>query len=202
MHLADGVLNTPAVVATSVAAGALVVNAIRQVDNEEIPKVSIMTAAFFVFALMSFPAGPSSVHPLLGGLIGIILGWKSPLAIFIGLLLQAAIFQHGGFTTLGMNTLMVAIPAIIAHLYFKSAMKHKKKITTSAGISAGLSVVLTVLILVTVLSLTSDNYKEVIGILALGHIPLAIAEGILTAIVVNFLNKSRPEILSQYSMNN
>ena len=200
MHLADGVLNTPAVVATSAAAGALVINAVRQVDNDDIPKLSIMTATFFVFALMSFPAGPSSVHPLLGGLIGIILGWQAPIAIFIGLILQAAIFQHGGFTTLGINTLMVSIPAIIAHLFFKASMKKDKNIGLSAGLAAALSVVCTVLILVTVLAFTSEHYKEVVGILVLGHIPLAIAEGILTAIVVKFLKKSKPEVLSSYNL--
>lgn len=201
MHLADGVLNTPGVVATSAVAGALVVNAVRQVDNEDIPKISLMTATFFVFALMSFPVGPSSVHPLLGGLIGIILGFKAPIAITIGLVLQAAIFQHGGFTTLGINTMMVSIPAIVAHLYFKSAMKNNRNLTASAAIAAVISVALTVCILLSVLAITSPHFKEVGLILAAGHLPLAIAEAIITAIVVNFLKKSRPEMLSQYNIN-
>ncbi len=201
MHLADGVLNTPAVVATSAVAGALVVNAVRQVDNEDIPKISLMTATFFVFALMSFPVGPSSVHPLLGGLIGIILGWQAPIAITIGLILQAAIFQHGGFTTLGINTIMVSVPAIVAHLFFKSAVRRKTNLTLASVLAAALSVVLTVCILLLVLSITSPYFKEVGLILAAGHIPLAIAEGVITAIVVNFLSKSRPEMLSQYGIN-
>lgn len=199
MHLADGVLNTPAVVATSVAAGALVVNAVKQVDKDDIPKVSLMTATFFVFALMSFPVGPSSVHPLLGGLIGIILGWKAPIAICVGLILQASIFQHGGFTTLGINTLMVSVPAIAAHLFFKSAMKKNMNLTAASAISAVLSVALTVCILLSVLAFTSAHFKEVGFILAAGHIPLAIAEAVITAVVVNFLKKSRPEMLSLYN---
>ena len=200
MHLADGVLNTPAVVATSVAAGALIINSIRNIDNEEIPKISIMAAAFFVFGLMSYPAGPSTVHPLLGGLLGIMLGWRSPLAVFIGLLLHAAIFQHGGFTTIGINTLIVAIPAIIGHLFFKAAMKKDRSISISAGITAALSVALTVVMLLTVLAMVNENYKEIIYILGIGHIPLLIAEGVLTGIVVKFLNDTRPEILSQYNI--
>ncbi len=200
MHLADGVLNTPAVLATSVAAGALVVNAVRTLDNEDIPKVSLMTATFFVFALMSFPVGPSSVHPLLGGLIGIILGWQAPLAVCIGLVLQAAIFQHGGFTTLGINTIMVSVPAIIAHIFFKGAMKKKMNITAVAGVAAVISICLTVVILLTVLSLTSPTFKEVGLVLALGHLPLAAAEGVITAGAVKFLMKTRPEILSQYKI--
>lgn len=200
MHLADGVLSTPGVIATSVVAGALVVNAARQVKNEDIPRVSLMTATFFVFALMSFPVGPSSVHPLLGGLIGIILGWKAPLAICIGLVLQAAIFQHGGFTTLGINTIMVCVPAIIAHLFFKMAMNKKWGLTISAVLSAVLSIALTVAILLGVLSMTSPHFKEVGPILAIGHIPLAAAEGFITAVAVNFLKRSRVEMLDQYNI--
>lgn len=202
MHLADGVLSTKAVIGTSIAAGALIINAVKRVDNEEIPKISIMTAAFFVFGLMSYPAGPSTVHPLLGGLLGIMLGWRSPLAVFIGLILHAGIFQHGGFTTLGINTLIVAIPAIIGHLVFKAAMKKDMKIGISAGITASLSVALTVAILLTVLAMVNENYKEIIFILGIGHIPLLIGEGILTGIVIKFLNDSRPEILAQYNINN
>ena len=201
MHLADGVLQTPAVVATSVAAGALVANGLRKVENEDIPKISLMTATFFVFALMSFKAGPSSVHPLLGGLIGIILGWKAPIAIFIGLVLQAAIFQHGGFTTLGINTLMVSIPSIIAYLFFRTAARNKKNITLASAGAAVISVALTVAILLSVLALSGANFKEIILIIIAGHIPLAIAEGFLTAAVVKFLSKTRPEFLSEYNLN-
>lgn len=200
MHLADGVLNTPAVIATSAVAGALVVNAVRTLDNEDIPKVSLMTATFFVFALMSFPVGPSSVHPLLGGLIGIVLGWQAPLAVCIGLVLQAAIFQHGGFTTLGINTIMVSVPAIIAHIFFKSAMKKKMKLRLAGALAAVISICLTVVILLTVLSLTSPTFKEIGFILALGHLPLAAAEGVITAVALEFLSKTKPEMLSQYNI--
>lgn len=202
MHLSDGVLSTGAVIVTSAIAGGMLVKAFKDVKEEEIPKISLMTATFFTFALISFPVGPSSVHPLLGGLIGIMLGTRSTIAIFIGLLLQTIIFQHGGLTTLGMNTIMVSIPAIIAHKMFATLVLKKKNISLSAGLAATTSVILTVVILSTVLFFSSSAYGEgflsVINILAIGHIPLAIGEAILTSFVIGFIYKTRPNVLKEY----
>ncbi|MEW9094132.1 MAG: CbiM family transporter [Clostridiaceae bacterium] len=205
MHLSDGVLNLPAVAVTSVVAGGMVVNSFRNIKEDEIPKISLMTATFFTFALISFPVGPSSVHPLLGGLLGIILGRRSTIAVFIGLLLQAVIFQHGGLTTLGMNTIMVGLPAIMAHKVFSRSMKKKKSITLSAALVGALSVLITVLILVTVLFFTNNTYSEgffsVINVLVLGHLPLAILESFITAITISFIYRVRPKVLENYVEN-
>lgn len=204
MHLSDGVLSTGAVIVTSAIAGGMLVKAFKDVKEEEIPKISLMTATFFTFALISFPVGPSSVHPLLGGLIGIMLGTRSTIAIFIGLLLQAILFQHGGLTTLGMNTIMVSIPAIIAHKMFAALVLKKKSTSMSAGLAAASAVVLTVVILSAVLFFSSRAYGEgflsVINILAIGHIPLAIGEGILTSIIISFIYKTRPNVLEGYKI--
>lgn len=202
MHLSDGVLSTAAVIATSAIAGGMLVKAFKDVKEEEIPKISLMTATFFTFALISFPVGPSTVHPLLGGLIGIMLGTRSTIAIFIGLLLQAILFQHGGLTTLGMNTIMVSIPAIIAHKLFAGLLVKKKNISLSAGLAGASSVILTVAILSIVLFLSSSGYGEgflsVINILAIGHIPLAIGEAILTSFIIAFIHRTRPNVLEEY----
>jgi ABC-type Co2+ transport system permease subunit len=57
-------------------------------------------------------------HLLLNGLIGVILGRRAGLAIPIGLTLQMALFQHGGWTTLGVNSCVMGIPALLAWLIF------------------------------------------------------------------------------------
>lgn len=202
MHLSDGVLSMKAVVATTAVACGMLVKSFKDIEEDEIPKISLMTATFFTFALISFPVGPSSVHPLLGGLIGIMLGRRSTIAIFIGLLLQAMIFQHGGFTTLGMNTIMVSIPALVSYKIFSKLIEKKRNITISAGIAGATSVIMTVIILIIVLFVSNNVYGEgflsVINILILGHIPLAIGEGILTSIVISFIDKVRPNTLEEY----
>lgn len=200
MHLSDGVLTMPVVTVTTVAAGSLIAYSLKTLKQEDIPKISLMTATFFVLSLISIPIGPSSVHPLLCGLLGIMLGWQSPVAIFISLLLQALLFQHGGLTTLGANTLLVSVPAILCYYFFFHFNKNKKMSqTVIAGLSGLIGVLLAVLILIATLFITSSYFSEgslsVIKLLVIGHIPLLFIETLLTAFIINILVKVRPELI-------
>src|SRR5262249_10179934 len=90
-----------------------------RIRDEEIPRVALLTAAFFVASQIHVPVGVvSSVHLLLNGLIGVVLGWRAGVAIPVGLFLQAALFQHGGFTTLGVNSCIMTLPALLAWQLF------------------------------------------------------------------------------------
>ncbi|WP_350345155.1 CbiM family transporter [Proteinivorax tanatarense] len=198
MHIADGVLSTEVAVGTSVAAAGLIGYALYKVKEDEIPKISIMTAAFFAFALISIPIGPSSAHPLLAGLLGITLKRRSPIAIFVGLLLHAMLFQHGGITTLGVNTLLIGIPAIISwQAYDFLSSKHKNP-ALWGGVVGALGVILCTTILVGVLWMTDARYHEGfisnINLLILAHTPLLFIEGGLTAFAVRYLSKSKKVI--------
>src|SRR5437764_9316541 len=81
-------------------AAVLVVLAAWRLHEDEVPRIALLTAAFFVASSMHVPAPPGSVHLLLNGLVGIVLGWRAALAIFVGLLLQALLIGHGGYFAL------------------------------------------------------------------------------------------------------
>jgi cobalt/nickel transport system permease protein len=119
IHLPDGVLRTPWLVGGFVVAGLLALLGAWRVRDEEIPRIALLTAAFFVATLIHVPvpAGPKA-HLLLNGLLGIVLGPRAALAIPIGLFLQAALFGHGGFTSLGINSCVLTFPALLAWLLF------------------------------------------------------------------------------------
>ncbi len=119
VHLSDGVLTWPWWVGGLVVAGILVVVGAWRIRDEEIPLVAVMTSAFFVASLIHVPvpAGPK-LHLLLNGLLGVVLGRRVLLAVPVALLLQAALFGHGGFTTLGVNTCVMALPALLAWQMF------------------------------------------------------------------------------------
>jgi ABC-type Co2+ transport system permease subunit len=89
-----------------------------RVRDEEIPRVAALTAAFFVVSQIHVPFPGESAHLLLNGLVGVILGWRAGLAIPIGLFLQMALFTHGGWTTLGVNSCVMGLPALLAWLLF------------------------------------------------------------------------------------
>jgi len=199
MHLADGVLSAPVIVASYGASIAGMVVAAKGIKDEEIPKVSLMAGTFFAVSLISIPVPPTSVHPLLCGLIGIILGKKAPLAFFSALLLQALLFRHGGITSLGANTVMLSIPAYLSHVLYKKIPIQKP--VTRGGIIGAISVVMTVIILIFLLALTDARFAagdfSIVKIAMVGHAPIIIVEGIVTAFAVQFIDKNKKDWLEE-----
>lgn len=198
MHLADGVLSLPVVALTSGAAVGLVAYSIRGITEEEVPQISLLTGAFFALSLLSIPIGPTSVHPLLGGLLGIILGKRASLAFFIGLLLQALLFQHGGLTTLGANTLSFALPALVVHRLFYHM--ERRSVFWRGALAGGLAIIGTALLVVVCLLATDPRFGgglfSVVNVLVMAHLPLIFIEGLLTGSAIRFLHTTRPEIFS------
>jgi cobalt/nickel transport system permease protein len=119
VHISDGVL-TPAWLAAGFAVmGVLVALGAWRIREDEVPQVALLTAAFFVASLIHVRVGSTSVHLLLNGLVGVVLGRRAGLAIPMGLLLQAILMQHGGLTALGVNSCVMALPALLAWQLFR-----------------------------------------------------------------------------------
>lgn len=195
MHLADGVLS-PAVVAGTyaLAVGGMVYGA-KHLEDDDVPKIALAAGTFFAVSLISIPVPPTSVHPLLCGLIGVILGRKAALAFFPALLLQALLFKHGGISTLGANTVLLFIPALISSFLYKGLPL--KNSFVKGAIIGGLSVIMTVVILIIILALTDARFAagdySVVKIVSVGHAPLVLVEGILTGAALKFMEKTKPD---------
>ncbi|MCT8136806.1 cobalt transporter CbiM [Anaerobacillus sp. CMMVII] len=199
MHIADGVLNVSMAVATSAAAIGLVAYSIKGIKEEEVPKISLLTGAFFVSSLINIPIGPASVHPLLGGFLGLVLGRRAPLGIFIGLVLQATLFQHGGLSTLGANTLLMSIPALA--VYGLSTFFHKISPFLKGFFAGFLAICGGVILLMFLLLFSDQRYGEgtfsVVNLLLVAYLPLAILEGFLTGFSVKYLYTARPSLFAK-----
>ncbi len=197
MHIADGVLSTPVAAGTSAVTAATLVYSVKGMREEEIPKTSLMAGVFFAVSLISIPVGPSTIHPLFAGLLGVVLGRRAPLAIFVGLLLQAVLFQHGGLTTLGANTLMLAIPALLSYKLFYGMAN--RPVFLRGALVGGLAVMVTVALLIVLLFLTDPRFGEgtlsVINILAVGHLPLVVIEALVTGSALQLIQKAKPGML-------
>lgn len=195
MHLADGVLSPAMVAGTYALSVAGMAYGAKNMEEDDVPKIALSAGTFFAVSLISIPVPPTSVHPLLCGLIGIILGRKAALAFFPALLLQALLFKHGGISSLGANTVLLFIPALISYVLYKKISFSNSFV--KGGIIGGLSVIMTVIILIIILALTDARFAagdfSVVKIVAIGHLPLVLVEGILTGAAVQFIEKAKPD---------
>jgi cobalt/nickel transport system permease protein len=158
VHIADGILGWPWLMAGFALIGVLAVVAAWRVREEEIPRIALLTAAFFVASSIHVKLGFSSAHLLLNGLVGVILGWRAPLAILLGVTMQAFLLAHGGVSTIGVNACSEALPALLAGALFPClyALTHRGHAWTRSVlvvVSAGLLGVF----LVVAVALLSNN---------------------------------------------
>lgn len=77
VHISDGVVTWPWLAGGFALAALLTAAAMFKVRDEEIPRIALMTAAFFVASLIHVPIGPTSVHLLLNGLLGVVVGRRT-----------------------------------------------------------------------------------------------------------------------------
>jgi cobalt/nickel transport system permease protein len=134
VHISAGVLQWPWLLGGYAAAGLLIVSAAavlkfrsRQIVSgrtaqnleDEIPRMALLTAVFFVGSLIHIRIGPTSVHLLLTGLVGLTLGPWACLVVPVGLCLQAVLLGHGDLSTLGVNTCVLLAPALMARTIYR-----------------------------------------------------------------------------------
>ena len=210
MHIPDGILTPEVIISGYVTAGALTAFSLRKINQQpdpeaNIPKAALMTAAFFVASWIHIPVPPTSVHLVLNGILGVVLGWYAVPAIVVGLFLQAVMFQHGGLTTLGVNATMMGVPALLAFGIFQLRNQFNLKGAVSTNIFAflggALGLGLGALIAFTLLVTSIPTYIDVateraaITTLTVAHIPLAIIEGLFTVLIISFLLRVRPDMV-------
>ena len=196
MHISEGVLSAPVLVSGGALAAAGTAIGLKKIDYDHLARVGILSATFFVASLVHVPIGPSSVHLIMNGIVGLLLGWAAFPAILVALLLQGVFFQFGGITTLGVNTIIMALPAVICSYLFAPLLHKDRKYLLLAGFGCGFCAVLFGGVIVGLaLMFTEENFLKVAMLVVMAHIPVMIIEGIVTAFCVAFLKKVQPAML-------
>lgn len=198
MHIVDGALTTPVLVAGGVATAAGVAMGLRSIDHDKIPQVGILGAMFFVASLVHVPIGPSSVHLVLNGLVGLVLGWAAFPALLVALVLQAVFFGFGGLTVLGVNTFNLAMPAVLCFYLFGAVLRSGGglSVTVLGTVAGALSVALTAGFVAMALSFSGEEFVPAAKLAFISHLPVMVVEGMLTGAAVTLLRKVRPEALA------
>ena len=201
MHISDGVLPTTVSIGSYLISAGLVTWSARRTKTEELPKVAVVSAAFFVAALIHVPFGPTSVHLLLPGLTGALLGCSAFLAIALGLLLQSLLFQFGGLTALGANALMMGIPALFCGWLFALVRSRAQaRQALLGGLIGALGSGLAALFLALLLMSGGEDFFGVAKIALAAHVPVFIVEGVVSFFTIGFLIKVKPELLGPSSL--
>jgi len=198
MHISEGVLSPPILIAGAAISLAGTWIGLKTTKAHQVPLMAVLTSAFFVASLIHVPIGPTSVHLVLNGLVGILLGFGAFPSILIALLLQALFFQFGGIFILGANTANMAVPAVIVFLLFKKmCISNDKKLRLIGGFFSGaLAIFLSAIMVALCLFLTGENFIHAAKTVVVAHIPIIIIEGIITALIVDFIYKVKPEMLN------
>ncbi|MDD3446992.1 MAG: cobalt transporter CbiM [Zavarzinia sp.] len=196
-HIPDGVLSLPVVAGGWAVAAGMVGVSLRRLTEAAIPGTAVLSAAFFTVSLIAVPVGPSSVHLLLSGLMGLMIGPLTAPAVMIGLALQTLLFGFGGLTTLGINTVNIALPGILIGLVLGPMVRRAGPARAGllAGVGAGLAVLATGGAVAAALALSSSDYIPSAKVLLVTYLPLMIGEGVITGFAIAFLKRVKPDAL-------
>jgi len=189
MHISDGIINWQICLAADVLTIAAIHFSSKKIEAQEIPKMGMTAAALFAASLIHLPIGGASLHLGLFGIAGIILKKRAFPVVFTALLFQSLIFQHGGLITIGVNTFNMASGAyagwLIWELSFNTIIK--------SFLSGFFGIIVPVMVMAFEFYLSGYG-KGIIYLLSL-YLIVAVSEGILTIIVISFLQRVKPEII-------
>lgn len=165
----------------------------------------------FVLSALKIPSVTGSCSHMTGLGLGTIL--FGPLAMsvmgFIVLIFQALLLAHGGLTTLGANTFSMAVAGpIIVYCVYRGLQAVKAPLWLCVFLAAAVGDLATYIITSLQLALAFPaetggvmaSFAKFAGIFGLTQVPLAVSEGLLTVLVVNFLNVHSRQELQELSV--
>jgi len=212
MHIMEGFLPvTHAIGWTAIAlpfivAGVIKIKNILQ-ENRRLLILLAMSGAFvFIISALKVPSVTGSSSHMTGtGLAAILFG---PLvACVLGLIVlvfQALLLAHGGLTTLGANTISMAVAGpFITILLYKCGMKLKLNRGITIFVAAALGDLSAYIVTAGQLALAYPSetggvmasFVRFLGVFAPTQAPLAVLEGVLTVLIYMALEKvAKPEL--------
>jgi cobalt/nickel transport system permease protein len=214
MHIPDGFLDAKTAITASVISAAGLGVALHQIRKSlptyRIPLIGLSAAFIFATQMLNFPvAGGTSGHLVGGVLAAVLLGPSGAvLAMSSVVILQCLLFADGGVTALGANVFNMAILAPVAGFGIYRAVygmlgRTLRGRLTAAAFAAWCSIVAASIACAGELSLSGIvGWNIVFPAMASVHMLIGIGEGMITALVVYALAKTRPDLLDEERYSN
>jgi cobalt/nickel transport system permease protein len=212
MHIANGIVNaTVSAVFAIFAVGALVFCVWRSradLDDRLAPMAGLVAAFIFAVQMLNFPVLPGVSGHLLGGALAALLvgPWVGALCVSVVLVVQALVFADGGVTALGPNVFnMALVGTAVAYLLIVVLLRVLPRTPAGLGLTAFLASVVAVVmaslsfVLEYALGGTTDLITSSVGyiaaVMAGSHLLIGIGEGIIAALTVMTVAKTRPDLV-------
>lgn len=206
MHITEGFLPPLHAAGWTAAALPFVIASAWRVNRlmRDQPQTKLLLAAAgafaFVISALKLPSVTGSCSHATGTGLGAILFGPSVMALLgtIVLLFQALLLAHGGITTLGANVFAMAIVGPwIAYGVLCGTQGLNVPLAVSVFLAAMLGDLATYTVTAGQLALAfpdpasgvAGSFVKFLGVFAPTQLPLAVVEGLLTVVIVNFLRE-------------
>lgn len=212
LHIANGVLDGPVSIAYAVivalALAYCVYRGRQDLDDKLAPMAGLVAAFIFAVQMLNFPVLPGVSGHLLGGALAALLvgPWVGALCVSVVLVVQALVFADGGVTALGPNIFnMALVGTAVAYLLIVVLLRVLPRTPAGLGLTAFLASVVAVVmaslsfVLEYALGGTTDLITSSVGyitaVMAGSHVLIGIGEGIIAALTVMTVAKTRPDLV-------
>jgi cobalt/nickel transport system permease protein len=205
MHIPDGFLTPQVFLSAWILALGILNYALRKtkqmLKDKMVPLMGVMAAFIFAAQMVNFPVlGGTSGHLLGGVLASLTLGpYAGCIVLSLVLAVQCFIFQDGGLTALGANIFNMAVVGTMLnyylYLFFRKTFACKHMLLAVFA-SSWCSVVLAATFCSLELTISGISpLRIVLPAMLLVHIFIGIGEGLITASIIAFLLKVRPDLI-------
>lgn len=214
MHMSDGIVNAPASLGFGlvaiVAMGLCAWRARTELDERTVPLAGLVAAFIFAVQMVNFPILPGVSGHLLGGALAAILvgPYTGALCIGIVLIVQSLLFADGGVTALGANITNMAVIGVAAGyatalLLYAIARRRTAGVAvpvlgTIAFVAAVVGTVCAAMGFVVEYAIggaATTSLSTVAGYMFGTHVLIGIGEGVITAVTVMAVARSRPDLV-------
>lgn len=209
MHIPDGFINGATSASFGIAAagglGAAVKQTGKYLSDRQVPLAGLVAAFVFAAQMVNFPVVSGMSGHLLGGVLAAVLigPWAGFVVLSVVLIVQGIFFADGGLSALGLNiTNMGFLGAVGGYWLYRALLKllpnTERAVVIAAGVAAGIAVPISALGFVgqfAVGGTAEVSLSTVLTAMVGTHILIGIGEGIITALVIGAVVRSRPDLV-------
>lgn len=212
MHMSDGIINAPtSLLFGAVALAGLAFCAVKtrqNLDDRAVPLAGLVAAFIFAVQMVNFPVLPGVSGHLLGGALAAILvgPYTGALCIGVVLVVQSLLFADGGVTALGANITNMALigsfagyAVAVALMRILGARGRTPRGLSFVGFAAALAGTVCAatgfIVEYAIGGAAFTSMSAVAGYMWGTHVLIGIGEGLITAVTVGAVARSRPDLI-------